>query len=222
MIYLYLVGELILLFILSQTLSKTLSQVFYTIFRSEKITVYLLAILFFPGVVIHEVSHWLMAQILFVPTGKVEFMPQLRGKELKLGSVAVATSDPFRRALIGFAPFLVGTSLILTVLFFYDVLSIIPEAIKPYLVGYFIFEIGNTMFSSKKDLEGTVELVLTFAILAVIVYFLGFRIPAEWIGFFLSDQMTSIAEKAILFIAIPLVLNFVVIFLCRVILRLFK
>ncbi len=219
MVYIYLFVELFLLFILSTTLSKTLSQTFYILFRSEKITIYLLALLFFPGVVIHEVSHWLMAQILFVPTGKVEFMPQLRGSELKLGSVAVAKSDPFRRALIGFAPFLVGMVIILTLLFLYPVLPMIPESIKPFLVGYLVFEIGNTMFPSRKDLEGTVELVLASGVVGVIGYFLGVRIPDDWLSFFFSANVIQIAEKAVVFIGIPLLINVSVIFFLRVILK---
>lgn len=222
MVYVYLLGELIFLFILSTMLSKTLSQTFYTLFRSEKMTVMFLALFFFPGVVVHEVSHWLMAQILFVPTGKVEFMPQLRGSELKLGSVAVAKSDPFRRALIGVAPFLVGMIIILTLLFLYPVLPLIPENIKPFLTGYLIFEIGNTMFSSRKDLEGTVELVLTIGILGIIAYFFGVRIPNEWISFFLSTHVLEVAEKSMIFIGIPLLINIIFIFLLRVVLRLFR
>jgi len=222
MVYLFLFGELVLLFILSTTLSKTLSQTFYTLFRSEKVTVMLLALLFFPGVVVHEVSHWLMAQILFVPTGRVEFMPHLRGNELKLGSVEVAKTDPIRRVLIGVAPFLVGMVIILTFLFLYPVLPIVPEDIKPFIVGYLIFEIGNTMFSSRKDLEGTVELVLTFGILCSIAYLLGLRIPGEWISFFYSSDVLHIAEKAMFFIGIPLLINILLIFFLRVILRLIR
>lgn len=222
MIYLLFFAELIILFILSQALSKSFSQAFYRLFRSQKMTVYLLAIFFFPGVVVHEISHWLMAQLLFVPTGRVEFMPVLRGTELKLGSVAVAQTDPIRRALIGVAPFLVGTMIILLALFFYGQLTLIPENLKIFIVGYVVFEIGNTMFSSRKDLEGTVELLLTIVILSIILYFIGVRIPDGWIIYLNSDSVISVVRQSSYFIGIPLVLDIVLILILRFFLRIAK
>lgn len=202
--YLYFISELVLLFFLSRILSQQLSKVFYHITRNEKMTIYLVAILFFPGVVIHETSHWLMAQLLFVPTGRVEFFPVLRGTELKLGSVAVAKTDPIRRALIGFAPFLFGTSILLILLFFSSQLLFIPERIRGILIGYTVFEIGNTMFSSKKDLEGTFELALFFSVLWIIGFIAGIRIPDAFLYFFEASWLVAFMGKAVFYLLFPL------------------
>ena len=219
MIYLFFILSLLALFVLSQTLSKFLSIAFYKLFKNQKITIYFLAVLFFPGVVIHELSHWLMAQILFVPTGRVEFMPQLRGNELKLGSVAIAQVDPIRRALVGVAPFLFGITIILTLLFFYDKISI-PESIKLYVIGYSIFEIGNTMFSSRKDLEGTVELLLTLLIVSIILFFIGIRIPESWIDYFQSDAILDLMRQATYFVGIPVLIDIITISILYIFIRL--
>src|SRR4051812_17870011 len=96
--------ELILLFILSRFLSRSLSLLFYHGTKSEKWAVWLLAIVFLPGTIIHELAHFLTAALLLVHVGDVEFMPKVHGSSVKLGSVAIGHTDIIRRAVIGFAP----------------------------------------------------------------------------------------------------------------------
>ncbi|HKC14513.1 MAG TPA: hypothetical protein VKC89_00935, partial [Patescibacteria group bacterium] len=71
--------EFIFLFILSRTLTRKLSF----------LPINLTSFLFLPGVIVHELSHYLLASLLFVPVGDIEFMPQRREGELKLGSVSI-------------------------------------------------------------------------------------------------------------------------------------
>ena len=71
--------ELLVLFLSSRILTRTLSLFFYRVTKSQTTTVYLLSFLFLPGVIIHELAHLLSANLLFVRTGEVEFMPQIRG-----------------------------------------------------------------------------------------------------------------------------------------------
>ena len=62
-----------------------------------------------PGVLLHEASHWLVANLLGVRTGKVSIgLGKMRGKNFSLGSVTVERSDPLRESLIGVAPFISG------------------------------------------------------------------------------------------------------------------
>lgn len=211
--------EILLLFFFSRTVSKQISQTLYLLFKNQKIAVYLFAFLYFPGVVIHEIAHYLMAKILFVPTGTVEFVPVLRGTELKLGSVAVAKSDPFRRALIGVAPFLFGVFLIFIFLFSYNQLTVIPQGFRALLVGYSIFEIANTMFSSRKDMEGTIELLLALLILGTILYFAGIRVPLESLSFFQSDVALTFVSQAAVFLAIPLCIDVLLILVLSMLLK---
>ena len=82
---------------------------------------YLLA----PGVVLHEISHWLMARLLFVPTRDIVlFRPQaaeVKGKQkgekqsspVTLGYVEIFKTDPLRQSLIGLAPLPVGILVLL-------------------------------------------------------------------------------------------------------------
>ena len=96
-------AELVLLAILTSHSSSYFLRLFYFLTGSEKAAVILFSILFFPGTLIHELAHWLMAKLLFVPTSSMEFIPQIQGGSIKLGSVSIAKTDPLRRLLIGVA-----------------------------------------------------------------------------------------------------------------------
>jgi len=74
------------------------------------------SILVLPGTVIHELSHWLIAEILQVRTGEIVILPELasEGKEERLGSVQTERTDPLRGFLIGIAPFLTGLLILVT------------------------------------------------------------------------------------------------------------
>lgn len=137
-----------------------------------------MSFLFFPGTLIHELSHALMAGLLQVPVGRMEFVPKLVESNLKMGSVEVAKTDPIRRILIGTAPFLIGT-LILVSTFFYAVQSnLLNNTLFVVVISYIVFEIGNTMFSSKRDMEGALEVVLAIVVICVVFYIVGFRLPS--------------------------------------------
>ncbi len=168
---------LLLLFLLSRTLTRELSQLFFRLIKSVGLTSYLMAFLFLPGTIIHELAHFFMAKILFVYAGKIELWPKMEGDSLKLGSVQIGKTDPFRNMLIGVAPFLLGTLLILLILFFSGSYRLFQSNLYLFLLFYLIFEIGNTMFSSRKDLEGTVKLFFIVIIFAALFFLFGFRIP---------------------------------------------
>ncbi len=66
-----------------------------------------------PGVILHELSHWLMAKLLFVPTGDMALFRPNKGKQASngkvvLGYVEVFKTDPIRQSLIGLAPLITG------------------------------------------------------------------------------------------------------------------
>jgi hypothetical protein len=77
--------------------------------RRHEIAQALFALLLFPGVLLHEVSHFLVARLLGVRTGRVSLLPQAQaGGRLRLGYVETASTDLLRDGLIGLAPLLAG------------------------------------------------------------------------------------------------------------------
>lgn len=205
-------SELFLLFLLSRTVTKKLSRFLYHQTRSQKITITGIALLFFPGTFIHELSHYLMAQFLFVPVGHMEFVPKIEGTSVKLGSVSIARTDIFRRLLIGMAPFLFGTTIILILLFYAAHNNLFDNPLFILLIGYVLFEIGNTMFSSKKDMEGAIELLLTLGVIGTIFYFVGLRLPEIAIASIFEQPLVAKAfEKGSLFLLAPLGIDILII-----------
>lgn len=189
--------------------------------KSRETTVQLLSFLFLPGVIIHELSHLLIAGILFIRVGEIEFVPKFiedsKFEGVKLGSVAIAKTDPLRRAIIGIAPIFVGLVFILATTYFAindkSFIHILGasgaiETVIRIILFYLLFAVSNTMFSSKKDTEGTLELILAGILITIIFYLIGVRIPLG----FLSNNLLS--EGALLFIKqqnvlllIPLVID---------------
>ncbi len=175
--------ELTLLFFLSRKITSALSSVFYRISGSHKFSVIALAVLLLPGTIIHELSHILMAGMLLVHVGEMDFLPQSNGNEVRLGSAEIGLTDPFRRALIGVAPLIIGTAIILSSLWFFNQFSnIYLHAITLFM----IFEIGNTMFSSQKDMEGFLALMAALVVVSIVIftaiYFLKIAIPYQSIA----------------------------------------
>lgn len=167
-----------------------------------------MAWLFFPGTVLHELSHAISAGVMGVRVGTMEFVPTIDGDRVKLGSVQIAQTDFFRRFLIGAAPFFVGTTILLTILFYASQNNLYQNYWMILLIGYLVFEIGNTMFSSKKDMEGTIELLATIIVLVIIFYFLGVRLPAfNPDTIFENTIVKDVLQKGSLFLLVPIVID---------------
>ncbi len=207
MIFLFtFLGELYLLFLLSKNLLNRIYHFFYRLTKNQKASVYFLALVFLPGTFIHEVSHLLMSLLMFVRFGRLELIPEIQKEGVKLGSLPIQKVDLFRRTLIGAAPFLFGVIVILT-----SVNVVFKNAFhNPFanlILIYIIFVVGNTMFSSKKDLEGSRTLVLSVIVIFASLYILGLRLPPIRIETLFTPEITSLLEKACLYLLPPLAID---------------
>lgn len=203
-------AELVLLAILTSHSSSYFLRLFYFLTGSEKAAVILFSILFFPGILIHELAHWLMAKLLFVPTSSMEFIPQIQGGSIKLGSVSIAKTDPLRRLLIGVAPVWLGLSILLGTLWciqtYFQYFTFYPWWIWLGL-GYMVFVIGSTMFSSRKDLEGSLGIVIGLGLIVALLYITGF----DWLLWafirFISVEMNNFFQNISFLMTIPIGVN---------------
>src|SRR5258708_10781629 len=112
-------------------------------------------------------SHFLTALFLLVPVGQIELVPVIEENGVRMGSVPIGKTDIIRRTLIGVAPILFGLAIIFIT---------ISLPISWFIRVYIAFEIGNTMFSSERDLEGVIPFLVFLIIVYIILYFLGVRI----------------------------------------------
>lgn len=161
-----------------------------------------------PGTFIHEVSHLLASLVLLVPFGKLELIPEeLPEGGLKMGSLEVAKTDPVRRLLIGAAPTFVGTAIIFSVIYFIYSKALMTSILPLLFAVYVVFEIGNTMFSSRKDMEGSLLFVVLMTSIMIAFYLLGVRINLTIPHF---DEFIKMADA---FLVVPIVIDFMVYFL---------
>lgn len=101
--------SLLALLLLQRALHQEVQLIFLALTRRPDISVALFAVLFFPGVLLHEASHYFMAMLLNVRTGRVSLIPRLMGGgRLQMGYVETEQADWVRETLIGAAPLITG------------------------------------------------------------------------------------------------------------------
>ncbi len=164
---------LFFLFFLGQKITNLTYNLLLLLTKSESFSVGFISLLFLPGTIIHELSHFLMATILRVPTGELSVLPKIENKVLKSGHLMIGKTDPFRFTLIGLAPLIIGLIIIYLIgnLFLSNVQQPIinNQTLLLFIIFYFLFSVSSTMFSSKKDLES-----FWVAIPLVFLFFLSF------------------------------------------------
>lgn len=147
---LLLIVQLIILFFITKITLRELFYLFHHLFRSQTISNIAIAILFFPGTVVHELAHFFMAIILFLKVRELQLLPEWDHKSIKLGHVAYERKDPVRGFIVGIAPLFAGVAVLFLILLNFPLPA--STAGMTLLIGYLIFTISSTMFSSPQDL----------------------------------------------------------------------
>jgi hypothetical protein len=190
---LLLLAQIGCLFLLCRALQRQLWLFWLRLTQSQASTMWLMALLFWPGTVIHEVSHLVMSWVLLVPAGHLTVWPKMADDRVIMGSVLVARTDRIRRLLIGLAPGVVGLSLILVGLWLAQEYGWWGNWVWRIILIYVVFEIANSLFSSKEDLEGALGLFLFLAIMVGILYWLGLRVSLAWVEPMLNQYQQLLA-----------------------------
>ncbi|KAA3660309.1 MAG: hypothetical protein DWQ04_19820 [Chloroflexi bacterium] len=158
--------------------------------------VILYALVLLPGVFLHELSHWLSATLLGVRTGTFSIIPKMQDDgTVQLGYVEYYKGrnlGPIRESIIGGAPLLVGTAVI--ILIGYRVFSVtnLAAAIQSGHIDtlstalgeffqtndvllwlYLLFAISNGMLPSKSDRRAWPAFLLIMSGLGIVLYVLG-------------------------------------------------
>lgn len=162
------------------------------------------AILLFPGVLLHELSHWLTAILLGLRTGKFSVWPSVSADgHIRLGYVEYykdRSVGPIRESLVGGAPLIYGTISILLIGFYIfnaTELLVLLNSGTPTAVGevlervfqtddallwlYLLFAVSNAMMPSPSDRKAFPAFFTILAIIVAALYFLGFE-EALWNG----------------------------------------
>ncbi len=198
MLALLLIFELIILWLITRRLTQNLYVSLFLMTKSRPVAISIISFLFFPGTVIHELSHLFTAEILGVHTGGLTLAPEgLENPNVRTGSVMISKTDPIRRAIIGIAPLFVGIttltllSTILPNLYSQTALdfqnNILFSSISIYyllLTLYSLFAISNSMFSSPEDMDGFPGVAIGLSLIGLAAYFSGITmaLPPQWMS----------------------------------------
>jgi hypothetical protein len=182
----------IVLYWLQHWISQHMQGIGLLLFNSSNAGMALLWFVLFPGIILHEASHWLMARLLGLKTGRFRVWPQTKGKDIILGSVEVQRGGALRDSLVGLAPFLAGTlALLLIGTFVFDSQAIglaweqnAWDRFLDLLVGtfqidnalvwlYLIVAISNAMMPSPSDRESWRLVLIYLGVVVTLLVVLG-------------------------------------------------
>lgn len=190
---LWFVLMLLPLVFLQRLLHREIQILFFLLTRNKPLTIGIFSMLFFPGVFLHELSHYLMAKLLGVRTGRFSLIPQsLSNGNLQLGYVETEKTDFVRDSLVGLAPLIAGTLFMayagmvqmqLDTLWevfrngqfdlFWMGVGLIPAMPDFYLWFYLIFAVSSTMLPSESDRHAWLPLGIWTGILLAVALFAG-------------------------------------------------
>jgi hypothetical protein len=188
------------LILLTQWITKHIQGVGYLVTGDGQVALVLYFLLILPGVLIHEISHALIAWLLRVPVRhfSIGVRQKGRGRQVALGSVDIASTDPLRASLIGIAPLLFGCGAIwaisgrvlgvgplttLTAQSFWLELQSIYRVPDFALWLYLVFAISNAMLPSAADRRSWGIALVFLLFLGALGYFSGlFDTLAEPLG----------------------------------------
>jgi hypothetical protein len=225
---LLLIGPFLLI---QRNLHREIQAVFLLIVRRAEIALAMFSLLFFPGVLLHEASHYLAALLLGVRVGRVSLLPKVlpgpsgKASRLQLGYVETGKADPLRDALIGAAPFLFGTLFVIYVglsrlnLAHFGELLIHPEeggllaAItmltqEPdfWLWFYLLFTVSSTMMPSASDRRAWLTVVIVAGLIVVLAILAG---AGPWLTQNLAPYLTRALSALVSALSISLAVQIV-------------
>ncbi len=189
----WLAATLAPLFFMKRWINRHVQGLGLLLVGDNEAAMFLYFVLLLPGILIHELSHWLSAKLLGVRTGKISLWPSKgRGNQMRMGSVRVARTDPFRSSLIGVAPLISGSFAILIIGQLILGLRGLEEVLLSgewerigeslwaslkvpdfWLWLYLIFAISNAMLPSETDREPWRPVLLFVGLVALLFYLTG-------------------------------------------------
>ena len=211
---------------LQRFLHRELQIIIYLITRNKPLTIALFSLLFLPGIMLHEASHYLTAKILGVRTGRFTVIPQaVKDGGLVLGSVEVEKTDILRDSLIGLAPIVAGTLFIayaavaqlrLDALWhvlangqlnlFFMGLGLLPNVPDFYLWFYLTFAVSSTMLPSESDRHAWLPLGLWIGTLLAVAIIAG---AGSWMLEHLAPYLDSLFRSVSLLFALSNIVHIV-------------
>lgn len=213
-----------LLLLLQRSLHREAQAIFLLLTRRSEIAIALFSLIFLPGVLLHESSHYLMARLLGVRTGRFSILPHTQSSgRLRLGFVETASSDWLRDSLIGAAPLIAGGIFVaytglsrLGLDEFWAGLRSQGWEASPalftavyhrpdfWLWFYLAFAVSSTMLPSESDRKAWLPLGLVLGLLAGALLLAG---AGPWLAEHLAGPIDAGLQAALAVFGISLVIH---------------
>ncbi len=226
---LWLLAFLLPFLAVQRAVHREIQAVLLLITRKPGLTVGLFSLLFLPGVFLHETSHYLMAKLLRVPTGRFSLIPSvLPDGTMRLGYVDTAEADFIRDALIGMAPLLAGGTATAAISLgalriqpalaalslgqvtaAADWLRALPAQADFWLWFYLLFTVSSTMLPSSSDRKKWLPMFLLILSLTALVAVFGagnwmLNTAAPWLNGVLQSVAVVFAVSLLVHLALLL------------------
>ncbi len=220
----WLAASLVLFLLVQRWLHQQIQILFFLLTRRINLALTLFALLFLPGVLLHETSHFVVARLLGVKTRKFSLLPQVTvDARLRLGYVETAKADVFRDTLIGAAPLLVGGAVVallginqlgIAPLFdlvsqgkwdaFWVALAAVPDHPDFWLWFYLTFTISSMMLPSPSDRQAWLPVVLVVVVIVGLALLAG---AGPWLALNLEPGLEQVLQAIGMVFGISLVIH---------------
>lgn len=194
--FLWAVVAFLVLLLMQRWIHRHLHGVSMLLTRRADWAVIIYSLVLLPGVFLHELSHWLMATLLRVRTGSFSLIPRRQPDgSIVLGYVEYykgPSLGPVRESLVGGAPLIAGTAVILLIGTKIFSVTDLTAAIQSgdlaqltlafqqtlatndiFVWLYLLFAVSNAMMPSPADRRAWPGFLLTLGAVSLALYLLG-------------------------------------------------
>ncbi len=188
----WLAVTLVLLLLVERWIHRHLQGTMLLLTGDPDVTVVLYAMPLLPGILLHELSHAFAAILLRVRVGRISIRPKRAGQRVQLGFVPVERTDAVRASLIGLAPLLAGSAVILLIGYWVFGIGTVGAAFvagdranlmagllgmlkapDAWIWAYVIFAVSNTMLPSRADRQSWAPVILFVFLIGVLIWAVG-------------------------------------------------
>lgn len=197
-----------ILYAVSRYMINELFHFLHLFIRRRDIIFSTIAVIFLPGTILHELSHYLIATVLRLQVGEVHIMPAWKENHLQLGRVTYKKTDVVRSIMVGVAPFFGA----LFFFWFIGAFHLFPTThiIITLFFGYLLFSVSANMFSSRQDLVDLIHIIPICLITGAVFYITNIKIslvvPDVWL-----QNIANPLQTINIYITISIAINIIMI-----------
>jgi hypothetical protein len=181
--FLYVLLSLLALLLTKKQMTSEFSHFVHRLGGSQHTAIVIWSVIFLPGTIIHEISHFLIAALTGACTGRIEIFPEYledesddRDTHVALGSVQTQRLNPVQGFLVGLAPFISGLALLIWLASLLQSGLATPNYWLILFEGYLFFTIANSFFPSWPDIRQTLPFVIISLVVGLLAWYFGFQI----------------------------------------------